>query len=260
MEIFQSLAAVIAPFEQYLFAVAAMFVRLSMLAFLVPGLGEGTIPVRGRIIVALVITWLIVPFMLDDLPQNINSVSALVSLMFLEAIYGFVLGFSLRLMIFVLQIAGTIIAQAMSLSQIFGNILTEEPNPTVSLLLMVAGTTLLLTMDFHVEVIGLLVKSYETFPMGTYPDLEQLAYWASGRAAYAFEFALSLSLPFVVLNFIYNVVLGVVNRAMPQLMVSFVGLPAITGASLVLLAISVAAMLMAWVTSFNLVFAEFGGG
>ncbi len=260
MDFLLSFVGPIMPYADNLMAVAAMFVRLSVLAFLLPGLGEATIPVQVRLVVAFSITWLLVPVLLPTFPEITAEPGALAGLMLVEALNGFVLGFSFRIMIFVLQIAGTIIAQAMSLSQIFGNLLTEEPNPTVSVLLMTAGITLALTMDFHIEAIKVLIRSYEMFPLGAAVNTEDLAFWATQKAMGAFDFALSLSLPFVILNFIYNIMLGVVNRAMPQLMVSFVGLPAITGAGLMLLALCVAVMLTAWIAGFNAVFTDYWSG
>ena len=46
--------------------------------------------------------------------------------------------------------------------------------------------------------------------------------------AASFALALSLAAPFVIASLLYNVALGVINKAMPQLMVAFVGAPAIT--------------------------------
>ncbi len=257
MDFFQTIGEIILPYTEYLLMVAAIFVRLSVLAFLLPGLGETTVPVRVRLIVALVITWLVVPFLVPSLVPIQPNPAELAGIMLIEATYGFVLGFSFRVMIFVLQIAGTIIAQAMSLSQVFGNVLTEEPNPTVATLLITAGATLALTLDLHIEVIKVFIKSYEMFPMGSAVNTDDLAYWATQKAMGALDFSLSLALPFVILNFIYNVMLGVVNRAMPQLMVSFVGLPAITGAGLMLLAFSIATILTVWITGFNEVFTDY---
>ncbi len=45
---------------------------------------------------------------------------------------------------------------------------------------------------------------------------------------------------------LYNLTLGIINRAMPQLMVVFVGAPAITAAGLVLLMLLAPVMLGLW--------------
>ena len=50
---------------------------------------------------------------------------------------------------------------------------------------------------------------------------------------------------------IYNVALGIINRAMPLLMVSMIGAPALTLGGLVLMAIVVPLALQLWLGQFN---------
>ena len=45
---------------------------------------------------------------------------------------------------------------------------------------------------------------------------------------------------------IYNLALGIINRAMPQLMVAMVGAPAITGGALALLMLAAPVILPLW--------------
>ena len=55
--------------------------------------------------------------------------------------------------------------------------------------------------------------------------------------------------------------MGVINRAMPQLMVALVGAPAITGASAVLLFLAAPLILTVWKTTMVAVLADpIGGG
>lgn len=255
MEILNGL---LVPNAGTIFTALGIFVRMSVFAILLPGLGEVSISIRIRLLVALVMTWIVFPVVLVENRLDQMAIADITTLFIAELIYGFMLGFSLRVMIYVLQIAGTIIAQAMSLSQVLGAGLTEEPNTTVSSLLLLAGTTLVVTLDLHIEAIRLFIQSYEMFPFGSLPDLDMIAHWATEKSVWAFAFALSLSLPFVILNFIYNVALGMISRAMPQLMVSFVGMPAITGASIILLALSIGALLSFWLINFDSAFLDFG--
>ena len=53
--------------------------------------------------------------------------------------------------------------------------------------------------------------------------------------------------------------MGVINRAMPQLMVSFIGAPAITAAGMLLLLISAPIMLQIWLRAFAVVVLDPGG-
>ena len=59
-------------------------------------------------------------------------------------------------------------------------------------------------------------------------------------------FGFSLAAPFVIMGFAYNVALGAINRAMPQLMVAFVGAPAITAAGLLVLMLAAPVILHFW--------------
>jgi len=68
----------------------------------------------------------------------------------------------------------------------------------------------------------------------------------------AFALGFTLAAPFVIASFIYNVTLGVINKAMPQLMVAFVGAPAITAGGLILLMLAAPLMLSIWVESMAL--------
>jgi flagellar biosynthetic protein FliR len=69
--------------------------------------------------------------------------------------------------------------------------------------------------------------------------------------AASFGLALSLAAPFLIASLLYNVALGVINKAMPQLMVAFVGAPAITWGGLFLLLITTPFLLPVWFASFQ---------
>lgn len=228
----------------------AVFTRMSIFVFLLPGLGETGIPVRIRLVTALMLTWLITPLIGVDVAREWTIVSMAYAVG-MEAFYGFVLGFSFRIMVFGLQIAGSITSQSLSLSQVFGGGMTSEPNTTIGTILILAGTTLLVTLDFHTRAVGMLLGTFETFPLASSPDTGKIAYWAAEKSMSVFSFGVALALPFLLLNFVYNIMLGFLNKAMPQLMVSFVGMPFITGAGIILLAISVTGVLLAWLREFN---------
>jgi len=50
----------------------------------------------------------------------------------------------------------------------------------------------------------------------------------------------------VAINLLYNICLGFINKALPSLMVAFVGAPFMVGAGTMLLALSIAGLLIAW--------------
>lgn len=250
MDYLPTLSAYIMANFDLVFPMMAVFTRMSTFVFLLPGLGEKGVTPRHRLIIAMLMTWLITPLVGVD-AGRIWSVDVFTIAIALEALHGFILGFAFRVMVYGLQVAGSITSQSLSLSQVFGGGMTTEPNTTIATILIMTGVTLLVTLDLHIRALGMMVSTYETFPMGSAPDTSKYAYWATETVSRVFAFAVALALPFLLLNFVYNLMIGFVNKAMPQLMVSFVGLPFITGAGIFLLAISIGGMLTVWVRAYD---------
>ena len=226
--------------------IVAIFTRISALVFFLPGLGEQIIPIRVRLTVAMAITIILAPLLITG-TQAPLTVSATAAIFAAEALSGALIGFSIRIAIFTIQTAGSIISQSMSLSQLFGSSIDVQPESPIGTLLMFVATVIAVSSGLHFEAVRVLIISFEILPLGEFPGASETGQWASERAAYSFAAALSLSLPFVLLGFIYNLAIGAANRAMPQLMVAFIGVPAITLAGLVMLALTAPILLDVWI-------------
>jgi flagellar biosynthetic protein FliR len=111
---------------------------------------------------------------------------------------------------------------------------------------MLAALALFMAMGGLARAVELLVLSYQMIPTGTAPDPATLADWGLARVIRVFALAFSLSAPFVLAALMYNLALGAINRAMPQLMVTFIGAPALTLGGLVLLMLAAPVMLQVW--------------
>ena len=240
----------------YIVPALAVFARLGALLYVLPGIGETVISVRVRLAAAIALSSLVIPLLAPQFGTQSYTVSAAFAIVIIESIYGLLLGFGFRLMVYSLQILGNVVSQALSISQVLGEGIATEPNTTISTMLMMAGVTLLVTMGLHIEAVGVLVKSFDMFPLGQAPNLDGMAYWLTQKGADSFSMGITLALPFIILNFVYNAILGFLNRAMPQLMVSFVGMPAITGAGMFLLVVAIGGILTTWT---QLYFDSFSG-
>ena len=168
-----------------------------------------------------------------------------------EIVAGLFFGLSLRFFVIALQIAGTIAAQSTSLSQIFGGSVSIDPLPAIGNILMVSGLALAVLMGLHVHLAKFMINSYQLVPAGTLPEANTIAQVGLLEVSRCFALAFTLSAPFLVASLIYNITLGVINRAMPQLMVAFVGAPAITAGGLALLALSAPILLGIWADRFS---------
>lgn len=237
----------LAPFAIELTPWIALFMtivaRLSFVVFFMPGIGEQVVPVRARalLLVALAIALASAGFLP---PPPVNDIPGLFSLILTETVIGFSLGAMLRLSIWMLTIAGTVIAQSIGLAQFLGIALEHEAQTVTANLLSMAGAAVLLSANFHVEILASIARLYGDIPMGAAsmlngPMLIQGFYSA-------FSFALLLAWPFVAFNLLYNICLGFINKALPSLMVAFVGAPFMVGAGVALLALSAAGLLIAW--------------
>ncbi|WP_299984271.1 flagellar biosynthetic protein FliR [uncultured Ruegeria sp.] len=221
----------------------AVFFRVSALVSLLPAFGERSIPTRVKLAVALAFTLIVVPAIpavevSPGLPNMAGSIC-------IEILIGLMLGIGLRLFVLALQTAGSIAAQATSLSQILGGA-AAEPVPAMGYLLTLAGLVLAVLLGLHIRAAQFMIHSYTLFPMGTLPAAPDLSQWGVAQVARSFGLAFALAVPFVIASLIYNLALGVINRAMPQLMVAFVGAPAITFAGLFLLFAGTPLILSTW--------------
>ena len=232
--------------EETVFTIALVFTRIGAVASLLPGFGEQNMPARIRLVVALAfttLTWPLVAPLVPDLPSDWGQI---MPLFLTEAFIGVMLGLAIRMMVLVLQLAGSIAAQATSLSQIMGAGATPDPLPAIGNILVIAGLALVLVTGLHIKAVSAVAESYRVLPFALFPPPSDIATWGVSQVAHAFSLAFTLSAPFVVASFAYNITLGVINRAMPQLMVAFIGAPAITAAGILILFLAAPVILLAW--------------
>jgi flagellar biosynthesis protein FliR len=229
----------------------AVFLRVGGLLAVLPAFGEQSVPVRVRLAIALAFTAVVLPAVADALPDQRYPGALFLS----EVAAGLILGLGLRLLIMALMMAGTLAAQSASVSQLFGGA-APEPQPAFANLFVMAGLALAVMSGLHVRAAELLILSYDILPAGRPPLPGDVAQWGLGRVSHAFGLAFSLAAPFVLAALIYNLALGVINRAMPQMMVALVGAPALSLGALALLAITAPALMQAWMAALSVGLAQ----
>lgn len=236
---------------------AIVFLRVAAMAALLPAFGEQYVPMRVKLGVAVAFTFVVAP----ALPQISEPANMLYFTQYAlsEAVIGAGLGLAVRMIYMGLQIAGTMAAQSTSLSQVLGNI-GAETLPAIGAVLMISGLALAVMMGLHVRAAELLIYSYQIFPVGEFPQAAGFSKWGVYRFSQSFYLAFALAAPFLITAVIYNATLGVINRAMPQLMVFFVGAPVITFGGLFLLMVASPMILDVWMRSMMDFFADPGGG
>lgn len=230
---------------------ALVFVRIGAAMALLPAFGEQVTPMRIKLAATIAFTLVVAPAIWGEVVAALDQRSW-ISLIGIEVLAGLAIGIMFRLFVITLQVAGTIAAQATSLSQIFGGGLGAEPQPAMSTLLVTGGLCLAVMAGFHVRAAEALISSYQLFPIGNPVAAMDLSTWGIERVGRAFSLGLSLASPFILASFVYNLALGAINKAMPQLMVAFVGAPAISLGGLILLMLFAPLMLSLWLKIFLL--------
>lgn len=247
MALFDKWSAVLIP-------MAMVFLRVGAFMALVPGFGERTVPARIRLGVAFAFTCIVAPAVSDKLPDAPTGFVAFALLIAPETLMGLALGVVVRSALLVIEMAGSWAAQSSSLSQMFGA--SGEPMPAMSHLFVSAGLALAMIGGLHVRVASALILSYDALPAGQFPSAVLMESWGTAHLSSAFALAFSLSAPFVIAALIYNIALGFINRAMPALMVSFIGAPALTAGALAMLVVAAPIMLALWWSAFTALLAD----
>lgn len=229
----------------------AVFMRIGAVMAVLPAFGDQPVPTRVRLVLAVMFTFIVAPSVASEVPVLPASLIGAFGALGKEALTGLFFGIFLRLFILVLQIAGSIAAQATSLSQIFGGTAVVDPQPAIGHMLIVAGTALAALSGLHVQAASYMIHSYTLVPFGSGLRPGLVAEVGVAEAGRAFALGFSLAAPFMLASLVYNIVLGVINRAMPQLMVSFVGAPALTAGGLILFFLTAPIMLAIWLQAFS---------
>lgn len=227
------------------------FVRIGAVVALMPGMGDPAVPPRIKLALVVAFSLVVAPILADRMagqgpPPGFVALGG-------EAVAGLLLGAGMRLFLVGLQTAAAIAAQATTLSQLFAGA-APEPQPAIGNLLLMAALALAMSAGLHVRAAELVLLSYDILPAGAPLSAASAADWGLALVSRTFALAFSLAAPFVIASLVYNLALGVINRAMPALMVSMIGAPALTLGSLALLAVAVPVILATWLASFSAFF------
>lgn len=244
----ESLAALLDISQAVLWHGVAVFLRVGAMVALLPAFGERTVPTRIK--VAVVVAFVLITAPAIPPTEVEPGFDALSRLVMTETLAGSLMGIGIRMFILALQTAGSIAAQSTSLSQILGGAVAD-PLPAMGYILIISGLALATMTGLHVKAAELIVLSYALLPIGQFPSGNLISTWGVAQISKAFALAFTLAAPFVILSVIYNLALGAINKAMPQLMVAFIGAPVITAGGLLVLMLAAPFMLEHWMLALN---------
>jgi len=229
-----------------------IFARLGAAMMSLPGIGEASVPARARLSVAVLTAALAAPVLGPSLPPLPPHPLQLAFLVITELGFGLALGLLARLVMFTMQVAGTVIAMQAGLSAAtFFDPTQGSQNVLVSSWLVFFGIALVFTTDLHLVGLQAAYDSYTMFPPMRAPAFGDFANAATRMVDGGFALGLKLSAPFIVYGIIFNVALGLLNRLMPSLQIFFIMQAPQIAFSLVVLGLSMAAIGTSFTTRFE---------
>jgi flagellar biosynthetic protein FliR len=244
-----------------LFNFFMIFARIGSAIMLLPGFGEAYVPQRIRLVFALMMSFVLMPFLADRLPLMPAAFGNAVGLLLIEIGIGLFFGVLTRLILLGTQSAGSVIALQIGMASALVNDPTTQQQAAVTGNFLLAVTIVLIfaTGLDHMTLKGM-VGTYGIFPPGVVPPMGDVANHAARVVADSFAVAIQMSTPFLVYGIVFSVALGLLARLMPTLQVFFIAMPAQLLAGLALFAVATTAMLLFFLGSYEERMSVFLGG
>jgi flagellar biosynthetic protein FliR len=230
---------------------ALVFFRIGALLMLIPGIGDGTVPGRLRLSLALVLTFCLAPSAAPSLPPIPAEVSGMALYVVRETLIGLVIGGMLRLFTASLTTTGELISLQtnLALSQTT-NPLQATPATTVSTFLTVMGVALIFDTDLHRMFLSAIAHSYTLFPPTKALPLGDASTLAIQTVSKTFALGVQLAAPILVFALVFNFTTGLIGRVMPQFQIFFAATPLNLLLGLSIFALSLGSIGMVWVRSY----------
>ena len=202
-----------------------VFIRVSILFFLLPLFGGSGMPSIWKICLSALIALIVTPVVPAPhfFPQTVPDVVAGV---LSEAMLGLCLGFGGRIFISAVQLAG----QFMGFQMGFSMARAIDPqdgaqSTSLSQFLYIIMILLFFAMDGHHLFIAAIVKSFHLVPPCTFVPKEPLANLLIDLGGQMFLIALKIAAPILIALFLTNLCLGIVARTVPQTNILMIGFP-----------------------------------
>lgn len=201
-----------------------VFCRIGAAMMVMPIFGERYVLGRARLWMALTVSFILTA-VVPAPSLTLDEPALLVRAVVIEVVVGLFIGATVRLVLTVSHLAGGIIAMQSGLaSAAFFDPTEGTQNSGIGNFLTMIVLLMLLVSDGHHMLLMGLGESYRVIPGGQLPSAEMSELFTI-MSALAFETALRVAAPLLVVGVMLNVVSGVMNKLMPTFQVMFVVMP-----------------------------------
>lgn len=235
-----------------LFAFLLVFCRMGSAIMLLPGIGEGYVAPRIRLLLALAVSLVITPITQPYMPEIPGSPLGLSVLIFSEITIGVFMGMLSRILISAMHTAGMIIAfqSGLAAAMMFDFNAGTQGSPFGNLL-SIAAVTMVFGLDLHHVMLMGIADSYSLFTPGTFPPVADFAQTAAKLVGSVFLIGLMFAMPHIVMGLLVYLGSGILSRLMPAMQVFFVIMPLQILASFFILMVTLSTAMLVYMTHFE---------
>lgn len=243
---------------EQLFVWLLVFARVGTAFSVMPTIGDAFVSARTRLLFSLAVSALVAPVLRDRMPGMPADVFRLLVLIVGEMAVGIFLGTVARLLMGALEVAGTIIALQTGLSnaQMFNPAMASQGSLPGALMGWL-GLLLLFITDLHHLLIMAVVDSYATFQPGGAIPIDDMANVVGQLVSKSFLLGVQMAAPFLITGMLFALALGLLNKLAPQIQVFFLFTSVQVAIGLFMFALTLAAMMMFWLTHFESTYIDF---
>ena len=215
-----------------------VFCRIGGCLLVIPGFSSPRVLMRARLFVAVAVALALTPMLQAEVQPQVQTAApiTLLGLMLSESLKGVLIGLLGRFFFLALETMSISIANAIGFVSPLGSPMEmEEEAPTISSLVSLAAVLLIFVTDLHWEIFRGLAASYVVLPVKVSFDPRVGLLQLTDDASKTFLFTLRIAAPFLVFSIVANFGIGLVNKLVPQVPVTFVATPFLLGGGLLIL-------------------------
>jgi flagellar biosynthetic protein FliR len=230
------------PILPHLPAFMLVLFRLSGIFLFAPALGSTAIPVRVKVLLALVLAFCIYPVIPPQAPLGL-SLMTLPAVIGSELLIGLIIGYGASLPLVALQMGGLLMGQqlGLGLARVYNPEFNEETE-VIGQFLFLTALTIFLLLNGHHAMLSALIGSFQTVPLGGYMPDGNILLLITGLLTSMLELAIRVAAPLLTLVFLESVAMGFIARTVPQINILSLGFPLRIMAGLILTIAIVAGM------------------
>ncbi|WP_207462089.1 flagellar biosynthetic protein FliR [Azospirillum sp. SYSU D00513] len=204
--------------------------RMAGALLLLPGFGEMWVAARARIALAFMLSLVVLPVMLPELPPAPATASAMALQVGGEVLAGLFFGFCVRAVFSAASVAGSIFAMQAGLSNAFtAGIVSPDSSSALGSLLGIGVLAFLFASGAGGELLHAVVDSYGVIPppgpAGWHLPAGDYARIAGSAVTEGFQLGFWISFPFLLAGTAMNIGLGLMNLFMPRMQIIFISPP-----------------------------------